>query len=173
MVDPSAFKERLRNYTEHRSMKVRMSAGRVLVAAGDVDLGCKVLAPILERGSEKELYNHDLADVLKVLLKEGSDQSRQTARIIFKNPFFYETPWGVRPAIANHFAEAGLADGYVTYLSLLDQGGLNTVNEIVYRLAPMDPEIIRINETIRGSEQIPAVRDWLKAKIKALKAPPR
>jgi hypothetical protein len=118
---------------------------------------------------------------VKTLLKEGSDMSKQTARLIFKNKRYSEirSEW-VRSNLVNQCAAAGIGDGYLSYLPLLDIKGNSIGNisystdsvvgeiiakEIIERLAPEDPEIIRIKKKFpKAPDQIVPLKEWLKAK---------
>ena len=125
---------------------------------------------------------------MKTLLKEGSESSKQTARLIFKNKRYTEIHKGwVRAALVNQCAEAGIGDGYLSYLPLLDIKGNSIDNisystdtvvgeiiarEIIEVLAPKDPEIIRISKMYtKAADQIAPLKEWLRAKAKALATP--
>jgi hypothetical protein len=73
-----------------------------------------------------------IPDLVKALLKEGSATSKQTARLIFKNKRHSEirSEW-VRSDLVNQCAAAGISDGYLSYLPLLDIKG-NSIGNISY-----------------------------------------
>jgi len=186
--DPRAFQEAARKYAKHKSVDIRLAVGHILFAGGEPDEGRKLFADILENGSPWQLEENAIPKLLETLLKEGSDASKQTARLIFKNKRYTEIREGwVRASLVNQCAEAGIGDGYLSYLPLLDIKGNSIGNisystdtvvgeiiaqEIIDRVAPKDPEIIRIKKMFpKAADQIVPLKEWLKAKAKALAAP--
>jgi len=187
--DPSAFKEPVRKLAKHQNVGIRLLVGEILFSGGDIPEGRKIFADILENGSPWNLEENALPKLVKTLLKEGSSESKKTARLIFKNRRYTEIREGwVRSSLVNQCAEAGIGDGYLSYLPLLDIKGPSIGNisyaegtvvgdiiarEITEDLAPKDPEIIRIKKMFpKASDQIAPLKDWLKTKAKALTNPP-
>jgi hypothetical protein len=188
--DPVLFREPARKFAKHRNVDLRLLAGHILFAGGDIPAGRQVFADILEKGSPWELSQKALPELVRTLLKEGSPESRQTARLIFKNPRYTEIHEGwVRASLVKQCAAAGIGDGYLSYLPLLDIKG-NSIGKISYSadtvvgtviareiievLAPQDPEILRIkNRFPLVADQIAPLKAWLKAKAKALETPHR
>jgi len=185
--DPSAFKAAARKFAKHKSVGLRLAAGHILFAGGERKEGTKVFADILENGSPWQLEEHALPKLVKVLLKEGSTASKQAAALIFNNKRYTEIREGwVRASLVNQCAEAGIGDGYLSYLPLLDIKGNSIGNisystdtvvgeiiarEIIEVLAPKDPAIIRINKMFpKASDQIAPLKEWLKGKAKAVTA---
>lgn len=182
--DPALFKEAARKHTKNQDDIIRLLCAYILFEGGEVDEGRKVLADLLENSKPNNLYDRDLLEMVEILIKEGSDTSRQTARLIFKNKHYPEIrdEW-VRVSIVNQCAQAGIGDGYLSYLPLLDIKG-NSIGdmsysngtvvgeliakEIIEKLAPKDPEIIRINAKFpKAADQIAPLKEWLKEKAKA------
>jgi hypothetical protein len=181
--DPAAFKEPARHFAKHEDVRIRLLAGHIVFAGGDIAGGRKVFADILANGSPWRLEEDALPKLIKMLLKEGSEESKQTARLIFRNKRYTEISQGwVRASLVNECAAAGIGDGYLSYLPLLDIKGnsigytsysTDTVvgeiiaTEIIDVLAPMDPEIIRIKRRFpKAADQIAPLREWLKGKAK-------
>jgi hypothetical protein len=162
-----------------------LAAGHILFAGGDIPAGRIVFAEILENDSPWD-YEEALPKVIATLLKEGSESSKQTVRLIFKNKR-YDTIRGFRASLVNQCAEAGIGDGYLGYLPLLDIKGNSIGNisyskdtvvgemiakEIIDKLAPMDPELLHIEKTYpKAADQIAPLKEWLKVKAKALGSP--
>jgi hypothetical protein len=185
--DPAAFKDQARRFAKHQSIDLRLAAGHILFAAGEHDEARKVFADILENGSPWKLEENALPKLVEVLLKEGSEASKRTARLVFKNKRYTEIrERRVRVSLVRKCAAAGIGDGYLSYLPLLDIKG-NTIGnisygtdtvvgeviagEIVDLLAPNDAEIVRIKQTIpKPGDRIPPLKEWLTSKAKALAA---
>ncbi|HYT92504.1 MAG TPA: hypothetical protein VEL76_27560 [Gemmataceae bacterium] len=185
--DPSAFQAAARKFAKHKSVDLRLAAGRLLFAGGAREEGTRVFADILEHGSPWQLEENALPTLVKTLLKEGSQESKQAARLIFKNKRYTEirAEW-VRASLVNQCAEAGIGDGYLSYLPLLDIKGPSIGNisyaegtvvgeviarEIIEVLAPKDPEILRIKKQFpRASDQIDPLKEWLRARAKVVAA---
>jgi hypothetical protein len=188
--DPPAFKAAARKFAKHKSVDLRLAAGHILFAGGEREEGTKVLADILENGSPWQLEENALPKLVETLLKERSEGSKKAARLIFKNNHYSEIRAGwVRASLVNQCAAAGIGDGYLSYLPLLDIKGNSIGNisystdtvvgeiiarEIIEVLAPKDPEIIRIKKMFpKAGDQIAPLKEWLQAKAKALETPPR
>ncbi len=170
----------------HAGIKLRLDAGRVLFDRGEHDEGRKVLADILENGDLTQLGEYMIPSLVEALLAEGSEASKQTAREVFKNKQLTELRDWDRVVVVNKCAQAGIGDGYLAYLPLLDikgnsigdhSYGPDTVvgemfaNEIIEMLAPGDPEIVRIKTTFpKAADQIEPLKAWLTAKAKELSA---
>lgn len=182
--DPAAFKEPARKYANYKEESVRLLCGHILFEGGEVVEGRKIFAEILENGSPWKMHEGALPELVKILIKEGSDASRQTAPLIFKNKLYTEIREGwVRASLVNQCAEAGIGDGYLSYLPLLDIKdpkignitystgtvvGEMIAEEIIEQLAPKDPEIIRIKTTFpKAADRIAPLKEWLKDRAKA------
>jgi len=183
--DPTAFKSAARKFAKHKVVDVQLAAGHILFAGGERAEGTKIFASVLERGSPWQLEEKALPALIDTLLKEGSDESKRTAALIFKNKLYPEIPqdW-VRVHLVDKCAEAGIGDGYLSYLPLLDIKGTKIGNtgyaegtrvghviaaEIIGQLAPEDPEIQRIKKEFpNAADQIEPLKAWLKAKAKAV-----
>lgn len=182
--DASTFKEPARKFAKHKNVDIRLLAGHILFAGGDIPEGRKVFADILENGSPWQLEENALPELVRTLLDEGSPESKQATRLIFKNKRYTEIREGrVRASLVKQCAEAGIGDGYLSYLPLLDIKGPSIGNisyangtvvgeiiaaEIIDVLAPKDPEIIRIKKTFpKAGDQIAPLKEWLRAKAKA------
>jgi hypothetical protein len=90
----------------------------------------------------------------------------------------------VRASLVTQCAEAGIGDGYLSYIPLLDIKGNKIgprtfakdivvgqliAKEIIEVLAPNDPEVFRIKQMFpKAAEQIAPLKEWLKAKAKAV-----
>jgi hypothetical protein len=188
--NPVAFREAVRKYTKHKDASIRLQAGHVLFAGGDAPGGRAVFADILENVSPWSLGENALPELVKTLLEEGSDASKQTARLIFKNKKYADIREGwVRASLVNQCASAAIGDGYLSYLPLLDIKG-NSIGQISYAqgtvvgeliakeiievLAPKDPEVQRIKKKFPSArDQIAPLKEWLRARAKATKTPPR
>jgi hypothetical protein len=183
--DPAAFTEPARKFTKHKNISIRLLAGHILFAGGDIAEGREVFADILENGSPWELEEGALPKLVKTLLKEGSVESKKTAPLIFKNKRYTEIREGwVRASLVNQCAEAGIGDGYLSYLPLLDIKGPSIGNisygtgtvvgeviarEIIETLAPKDSEIIAIKKMFpSAADQITPLKEWLKARAKTV-----
>src|SRR5436190_15526107 len=100
----------------------------------------------------------------------------QTSCLIFKNKLYAEIRDArVRADLVIQCAESGIGDGYLSYLPLLDIKGNSIGNisystdtvvgeiiakEIIDRLAPEDPEIIRIKERFpKAADQIAPLKE--------------
>ena len=186
--EPSAFQEAARKFARQESIDLRLAAGHILFAGGSRKEGLKVFADILENGSPWNLEEKALPELLKAMLKEGSEGSKQAARLIFRNKRYTEIREGwVRASLVRQCAEAGIGDGYLSYIPLLDIKGHSIGNisysndtvvgeiiakEIIETLAPTDPEIIRIKKMFpKPADQIAPLKEWLKAKAKKLETP--
>lgn len=183
--DPGAFKSAARKFAEHKEVRLRLIAGHILFAAGERAEGMKVFADVLERESPWNLDEKALPTLIDTLLKDGSDDCKRTAALIFKNNRYTEIghEW-VRVYLVKECAEAGIADGYLSYLPLLEIKGTRIGNtgypegmvvgqviakEIIEQLSPEDPEILRIKKSFpEPADQIEPLKAWLKAKAKAV-----
>jgi len=83
--DPAAFQAQAKKLAKHKRIDLRLAAGRILFAGGNQVEGRAVFADILENGGPGELEGNALPKLVKTLLKEGSHESKQAARLIFKN----------------------------------------------------------------------------------------
>jgi hypothetical protein len=183
--DPPAFRDTARKFATHKSIDLRLAAGHILFAGGERHEARKVFDEILQHGNPSKLGESAFPRLIETLLKEGSDASKLTARRIFQNPKYTEIhqDW-VRVSLVKQCAAAGIGDGYLSYIPLLDIKG-NTIGtisysdntvvgeliarEIVEQLAPTDPEIIALKKKFpRASDQIPPLKQWLKARAEAL-----
>ncbi|MFO0825310.1 MAG: hypothetical protein U0792_19675 [Gemmataceae bacterium] len=186
--DPAAFITEARQFAKHKSVDLRLAAGYILFAGGERAEGTKLFADILEKGELGRLGEEAPLKLIETLLKEGSRESKATARLIFKNPKFTDITTGwVRASLVRQCAEAGLGEAYLSYIPLLDIkgssiGGISystdtvvgelIATEIIERLAPKDPEILRIKKEFpKPADQIAPLKDWLRAKAKAVPAP--
>jgi hypothetical protein len=186
--NPGMFLEPARTFAKHKNIDIRLMAGYILFLGGEVAEGRKIFADILENGSPWQLEENALPNLAKALLKEGSKESKQTIRLIFKNKRYTEIHYDwVRAFLVRQCAEAGFGDGYLSYLPLLDMKGNSIGNisysndtvvgeviarEIIEVLAPKDAEIIRIKKMYpKATDQIAPLKEWLRAKAKALEGP--
>lgn len=183
--DPSAFVAEAKKFAAHKRTDLRLAAGHILFAGGERADGTKVFADLLENGSPGSLGEEALPKLIETLLKEGSRESKDAARLIFKNKRYAEIHYGwVRASLVRQCAEAGIGDGYLSYIPLLEIKGnsiggrsysTDTVvgeliaTEIIDTLAPKDEEIIRIKKVFpKPADQIEPLKDWLRAKAKAV-----
>jgi hypothetical protein len=186
--DPSAFIAAARKFAGHKSVDLRLAAGHILFAGGERAAGTKVFADILENGSPWQLEENALPRLIETLLKEGSRDSKDAARLIFKNKRYTEIRAGwVRASLVRQCAEAGIGDGYLSYIPLLEIKGNSIGNvsyasdtvvgeliasEIIETLAPKDPEVLRIKKAFpKPADQIRPLKEWLRAKAKAVATP--
>jgi hypothetical protein len=183
--DALAFTEPARKLAKHKDVNVRLLAGHILFAGGDIPAGRKVFAEVLENDSPWD-YEEGLPKAIAALLKEGSESSKQTARLIFKNKH-YATIREHRASLVKQCADAGIGDGYLSYLPLLDIKGNSIGNisystdtvvgemiakEIIDTWGSTDQELLRIKQTYpKAAEQIAPLKEWLRAKAKALARP--
>jgi hypothetical protein len=183
--DPSAFVAAARKFAKHKSIDLRLTAGYILFDGGERAEGTKVFADILENGSPGQIGDIALLKLIRALLKEGSRESKDAARLIFKNKRYTDVDgnW-VRASIVQQCAEAGIGDGYLSYIPLLEIKGNSIGNhtystdtvvgeliasEIITSLAPDDKEIVRIKKQFpKPADQIAPLTEWLRAKAKAL-----
>jgi hypothetical protein len=180
--DLSEHKELARKLAKRQDGEIRLFAAKVFVATEEISAVRKLVVEILDEGYERYRSERALPDLVMMLLKDGSKVSRQTALLVFKDEYFPWLGYSVRTSLVNRCAEAGIADGYLSYLRLLDTKGdlLGHIDqgwpiaeqfalEIVDYLASDDPEIVRIKTMypVRADKVAP-LKEWLKAKVKAL-----
>jgi hypothetical protein len=175
-LDPPAFKVAVKRLADHHLTPVRLLVGRILHASGEKEEARNVFAPILEKGDPFHMQRQDLPAVFKALLSDGSEPSTAVARLLFKNKRYAEIEdSAVRVSLVQQCGNAGIGDGYLAYLPLLDvpEKGTEIAKEITDKLTPKDPEIVRITEMFpKASDQIAPLKEWLKAKAKAVEKQP-
>jgi hypothetical protein len=185
--DPAMFKESVRKLGQHKNLDVRLESGYMLFAGGDIDEGRKILANILENGSPWGLEEYAIPQLVETLLKEGSKESKEAVRLVFKNKRYTEIREGPRVMLVKDCIYVGIGEAYLSYLPLLDIKG-DTIGpigygkgtvvgeliaaEIIEKLAPNDSEIIRIKKMFpKPADQIAPLKEWLIAKAKVLQVP--
>jgi hypothetical protein len=118
--DPIAFKEPARKFLTHESPEVRTEAALIRFQSGDKAGGLTVLAGVLRGDRKQPLPTRKLLELIETLLTEGSEQSREAARQVFRHPNFRELHGFDRVPLVQRFALAKLPDGFRFYLPLLD-----------------------------------------------------
>jgi hypothetical protein len=174
-LDPPAFKVAVKRLADHHLTPVRLLVGRILHAGGEKEEARKVFAPILEKGDPFHMQRQDLPAVFEALLSDRSEPSTAVARLLFKNKRYVEIEDGaVRVSLVQQCGDAGIGDGYLAYLPLLEvpEKGKEIAKELTNKLAPKDPEIVRITKMFpKASDQIAPLKEWLKAKAKFVEKP--
>jgi hypothetical protein len=88
--DLSEYKELAPNLAKRQDGDIRLFAAKVFVAAGDTSAIRKIVVYILDEGYERYRSARALPDLVTILLKDGSKESRQTALLVFEDKYF---PW--------------------------------------------------------------------------------
>jgi hypothetical protein len=186
-LDPESFKQKAEKLLSHENLSVQQQAALLLHATGDRKRSHEAFVRVLEKSRIAFVGELQTPEVLEALAKEDTAAARKVMARVFTNPRLVDLDWE-RALLLRMLAKAGFAESYRFYLPLLDVKGNKYGNhiyaegvvfgeviasEIVMHFAPNDPEIIRIVKMhSKAGDQIAPLKEWLKAKAKAVDKQP-
>ncbi|MCY2930667.1 MAG: hypothetical protein NTV86_14450 [Planctomycetota bacterium] len=186
-LDPKAARAVAVARTGSDKRGIRIQAGLLLMAAGDVAAGRTVVAEAIQDGDLFNVLSSYVVQAVEELLKEGSEPSREVAARLFCDDGVAELDSQERHAIVRMVLAAGITTPYGFYERLLSNRGNRLAHtgygqrvadvfadELIDLFGDSDPALKAIAEKApkRSDQRLAAVDGWLKARIAAVATRP-